>query len=1254
MATTTIGVEIVIRGLANFTQGIRTMRRQMGLTGANAIKTSTRFSGFASSITNAGQSVRNLGNQMLILGFQITFLTAGPLAAFIKTSSEFESSMVKIITLVGVAEERVQDWSDQLLTLGPALGVGPRELAEAMFFITSAGVRDAVGAMEVLESSAKAAAIGMGETKAVADAVTSSLRAWGEEGLTAAAATDILVATVREGKIVTEELAPSIGRVIPFAQALGVSLAELGAFVATFTRLGVPPAVAITSLRSALAAILKPTAAAREKLEEYELSIDNVRQAIEEDGLAATLIQLGIIFADDNEAMADLIGSVRGLSGVLALAGPLAGDYAIILESIENSAGITEEAFERFGDTTEFHMNVAKAALESMAITIGTILLPGVNKLLLALTPLAQGIALFAKAHPQVTLLAGAFAALITLIGPLLIITGLLISSFGTMITAIGAVAGIVTALLSPFALLLAILGTVAAALTFVFVASLKKTSEKLDEMGGSLSGSAFSWGRNIILQFARGMAAAAGAIIRVLIHIGTLIRTWMGPGSPPKFLPDITLWGTQAMNEWLKGWLEADFNVFNDIARVLEGFIRSLTLPVDAIVPFILNMRDAVKKVIDVFKETGKVSSKIINQIASGFGSISPIVRDYVRAMLDLAVATEAVKQAQEELNEIQERFNELLKPLTDELKEIEDRRREVTDEFRRTELESILADPRSGPLARELALMELREIELRAQTDAIEDERDAELELARARLEAAQEEQKLAQERVNALRLAIEFQRQQNELLKEQARILEDLAKAAAAAADEFEGIGFPKPDKKKGAEDLPFKQFLPGLFGGPVEDFKDPITTFLEEIDKLFAEIMTEFAPLAGPFDEMTTIWSDIFAEAIQKLDTEPASLVFGEIFFKAIRAGILLGIEDIKTTLGPVTGTLLRTILRDLFVDVFTTDSDILNAIEDWEKEHLKPAIIGALERSFSDPFAAVPGITLLRKVIDGLKDKLGTTADEMDEMEGRSKTLMGKPAGRGGTGILGLAQSFLSLSGDLDGPLSTVMKLVDGFLTGNLIPTIGTLLFDAVGETTISFEDWRKELDGAFDRAINSVNDFLVDHFNFSLTDMRDLISGEDGIIAAFTSFAKTIAGFVTEKLNAFKDNVLSGLATVIGDILDGIAGLLEKISEIKQALSGIKLPDILSQTSPSPFEQSILDSISVMNTMSRSSIPELVDALDTIDKQVVVQDIVSAQISGTGTENVNTVNMGGQVINTGLDAIMLQVAMEQALRNVIG
>ena len=71
--------------------------------------------------------------------------------------------------------------------------------------------------MDVLEQSLKASALGLGETKTVADLATSAMNAYGSDTLGASDATDVLVSAVREGKLQADELSSVMGAVLPIA-----------------------------------------------------------------------------------------------------------------------------------------------------------------------------------------------------------------------------------------------------------------------------------------------------------------------------------------------------------------------------------------------------------------------------------------------------------------------------------------------------------------------------------------------------------------------------------------------------------------------------------------------------------------------------------------------------------------------------------------------------------------------------------------------------------------------------------------------------------------------------------------------------------------------------------------------------------------------------------------------------------------------------------------------------------------------------
>ena len=113
-------------------------------------------------------------------------------------AADFDKSMTKIKTLVGVAGADVDAMAAGVKEMANVAGVSSGEAADALFFITSAGLRGA-DAMAVLEAATKASAIGLGETATVADLATSALNAYGVENLSAVGATDVLTAAVRRG-----------------------------------------------------------------------------------------------------------------------------------------------------------------------------------------------------------------------------------------------------------------------------------------------------------------------------------------------------------------------------------------------------------------------------------------------------------------------------------------------------------------------------------------------------------------------------------------------------------------------------------------------------------------------------------------------------------------------------------------------------------------------------------------------------------------------------------------------------------------------------------------------------------------------------------------------------------------------------------------------------------------------------------------------------------------------------------------------
>ncbi len=498
------------------------------------------FGKFQSDLSGAqkkvGRNLQQIGagfsqvGRTLALGLTLPLVAAA--AATVKLGSDFSREMTKIQTLVGLTEGTVKSMSASVLALAKTTAVGPQELAKALFVVTSAGQRGAE-ALVILEQAAKASAIGLGDTAEIARAVTSAVNAYGIEQLSAAKATDILVATVREGNLEASELASSLGRVIGIAANVGVTFAEVGGFIATFTRVGVSAEEAVTSLRGALNILQKtPTKATVEALDKIGFSIEELRVQVKEKGLAPAFIDLIKRLKEAGVQVAEVFPNVRALAGILATAGSQADVFASNTEKITNSLGIVDEGFERTRMEADFLFRQLKTSLASVVAELGVKLLPiiiqdvipALQSFLGLVTSLAEKFGDLSPSTQRVILAIGAMAAAL---GPVLLILGPLVSGIGTMVIAFAAVAGPAAAagggmltfgtIMSGLVPILATVGTALAAFAVVAftgfkIAQFASAAQDFADISAQVSRDAQDLSSNVLGAF-NALSAQAGEL---------------------------------------------------------------------------------------------------------------------------------------------------------------------------------------------------------------------------------------------------------------------------------------------------------------------------------------------------------------------------------------------------------------------------------------------------------------------------------------------------------------------------------------------------------------------------------------------------------------------------------------------------------------------------------------------------------------------------------------------------------------------
>lgn len=348
--------------------------------GANTAPLSAGLAKAKAEVAGATNGMGKLAAGAAALGPAIAAGVVVAGAAAVKLAVDYEAAFARISALSNASAADVAKWKTEVIELGGETARSPLELADALFFLSSAGL-DASQVMPALEASAKAAAAGLGETKDVANVVASALNAYAGSGLTAVNVTDTLVAAVKAGRAEPEEFANSLGRILPIAAQAGVSFDEVAASIASLTNIGLDVNEATTAMRGALMALEAPGSQAAETLKEVGISTDELRQVISEDGILGALRMLEEATGGDIDMLRKIIPNVRALTGVFGLTGQELEKVNAIFHQTLEATGATEKAFNRVKQSAQFKFDQISAQLEGLGIAIGTHLLPALKDL---------------------------------------------------------------------------------------------------------------------------------------------------------------------------------------------------------------------------------------------------------------------------------------------------------------------------------------------------------------------------------------------------------------------------------------------------------------------------------------------------------------------------------------------------------------------------------------------------------------------------------------------------------------------------------------------------------------------------------------------------------------------------------------------------------------------------------------------------------------------------------------------------------
>ena len=305
----------------------------------------------------------------------------------VKEAANFQTALSEVLTLLEGTAEETEIVTNTTRELSKEFGRKNVEVAKGLYQTISAGFTSAAESAHILKVGLKLAVGGVTETRVAVDGLTTILKAYGLGSEDALGVSDKLFTAMRLGKTTISELSQTIGRAIPNAVELGVSIDEVLAAVTALTLGGLRTDIATISMRGIFATLSKPSEEAKGLAAQMGIVFDATK--VTAMGFQNWLSQFAKKVRgreDIAKVMATFFPNIRAKTGASALVGKQFDDFIRVLGEIETRTGATDKAVSEFVDDFNFQAARFGRALDDVQVQIG-------NEFLPALTSLSSGLA---------------------------------------------------------------------------------------------------------------------------------------------------------------------------------------------------------------------------------------------------------------------------------------------------------------------------------------------------------------------------------------------------------------------------------------------------------------------------------------------------------------------------------------------------------------------------------------------------------------------------------------------------------------------------------------------------------------------------------------------------------------------------------------------------------------------------------------------------------------------------------------------
>lgn len=328
----------------------------------------------ARAVEQFGARAQKVGKQVQRVGRNMSLWMTAPIvgvgAAVVKTASDFEAGMNRVAAATRAPKKQIEDMAKLARELGPQMGVGPTEVADAMENLAKNGrtVEDILGgATAAVVKLAKSAGAQLGPA---ADVATDIMAQFGKTAADMGQVVDQVNGVLIASKLDFDGYRLALGQAGGVAGAAGIDFEDFNAAIAATASLFASGSDAGTSFKTFLTRLSPQSKEARDLIEKLGLSFYDAQGQMRSMGQIAEELRqkLGPLSEEErNRALTVIFGTDAMRTAIGLMQQGAAG-----IEDYRRQVAAVSADDQMAARTAGFAGALAKmkAALQELAITI--------------------------------------------------------------------------------------------------------------------------------------------------------------------------------------------------------------------------------------------------------------------------------------------------------------------------------------------------------------------------------------------------------------------------------------------------------------------------------------------------------------------------------------------------------------------------------------------------------------------------------------------------------------------------------------------------------------------------------------------------------------------------------------------------------------------------------------------------------------------------------------------------------------------